>query len=249
MKFRIAASIALISAVVLVRPALAEKLVYEPYAETGEWEYESTGQYDFDHAKNKNAVQEYKNTIGYGVNSFWHTEFEVEMEREPTDEGITRFRATHLEWENIFQLAPKGKYWVDPGIYLAYEAPIKGKEVGQFEAKLLLEKSIAKFTNVLNISFNQQVSQGASPYTDAGASWSTRYRLSPYFQPGFEYWNDFSEMNSHLTYNLQSHQAGPCFYGRIGLGRRHLKYNIGYLFGISQAAPQGELKWVVEYEF
>lgn len=235
-----------VSAVFLSYPALAEKLVFEPRAEEGRWELETTGQYDFDRSKTKNAVQEYHQAVGYGVNSFWHTELEIESETESTDDAITHFRTTHLEWENIFQLAPQGKYWVDPGLYLAYEAPLAHQEPGQVEAKLLLQKSIDKFTNTLNISFNQEVGGGRDPHTDAGVSWSTKYRWRPYLQPGFEYWNDFSEMTHYLTYNEQSHQVGPVLYGRIF---RHFNYNIGYLFGISQAAPRGELKWVLEYEF
>jgi hypothetical protein len=239
-------AIAFVCAICLSRPAFAEKQLFQPYAEQGELEFETTGVYDFDPHKNKNAVQEYKNAIGYGVNSFWHTELELEMERLSGDEGVTRLKFTHMEWENVFQLAPKGELWLDPGIYLAYEAPLINKQVGRFEGKLLLEKSAGKITNILNISFNQEISQGANPKTDAGMSWSTRYRLFRYFEPGFEYWNDFSAIDHHLDYDQQSHQVGPCFYGRLS---RHIKYDVGYLFGISAAAPRGELKWVIEYEF
>ena len=227
-------------------PAYAEKQVFQPNAEQGEWELENTGVYDIDPAKNKNAVQEYHYAVGYGVNSFWHTELELEAETEPTDDAITSFQATHMEWENIFQLADKGEYWLDPGIYLAYEAPLINKQVGQFEGKILLEKDIQKISNILNISFNQEVGGGADPHTDAGISWSTRYRLSQYFEPGVEYWNDFSTIDHHLDYEQQSHQVGPCFYGHLA---RHINYDIGYLFGVSDAAPRGELKWVIEYEF
>ena len=247
MKSKIALSIAMFFLTIgLSHPAFAEKQVFEPNAEQGEWELENTGIYDFDPHKNKNAVQEYHYALGYGVNSFWHTELEIEGETLPTDDAITRYETTHLEWENIFQLAPKGKYWLDAGVYLAYEAPLMQKEVGQFEGKILLEKDIDKITNILNISFNQEVSQGADRNTDAGMSWSTRYRLSQYVEPGFEYWNDFSAIDHHLDYDQQSHQVGPCIYGHLF---RHINYDIGYLFGISAAAPRGELKWVIEYEF
>jgi hypothetical protein len=230
----------------LSRSALAEKQVFAPEAEEGELEFESTGVYDFDPHKDKNAVQEYHYSIGYGVNSFWHTELELEAETLPTDTSITPFKPTHMEWENIFQFAPKGENWLETGAYLAYEAPLINKQVGQFEGKLLFEKSVGKITNILNISFNQEVGGGADPDTDAGMSWSTRYRLFQYFEPGFEYWNDFSKIDHHLDYDEQSHQVGPCFYGHLG---RHINYDVGYLFGISAASLRGELKWVIEYEF
>jgi len=238
---------AFICAVGLPHSAYADKQVFEPYAEQGEWEYETTGLYDIDPAKNKNAVQEYKNAIGYGVNSFWHTELEAEMETLPTDNSITGLKATHMEWENFFQLAPKGQYWLDPGVYFAYEAPLINKQVGKFEGKILLEKSMDKITNILNISFNKEVGgSAANPHMDGGISWSTKYRLSEYYEPGVEYYDDFSAVTHQLDYNQQSHQVGPVFYGRI---TRHISYNIGYLFGISATAPRGELKWIIEYEF
>jgi len=246
-KLRIALIIfAFICLIGLSCPAFAEKEIFAPEAEQGEWELENTGVYDIDPHKDKNAVQEYHEAVGYGVNSFWHTELELETETQPTDDAITSFQATHMEWENILQLAPKGEYWLDPGLYLAYEAPLINKQVGQFEGKILLEKDIEKFTNILNISFNKEVGGGADPHTDGGISWSTRYRLSRYFEPGVEYWNDFSAISHQLDYNQQSHQVGPCFYGHL-MG--HLNYDIGYLFGISDAAPRGEVKWVLEYEF
>ncbi len=247
MKLNITLTItAFIFTIGLCRPAFAEKRVFQPYAEQGELELENTGVYDFDPHKNKNAVQEYHYAVGYGVNSFWHTELEFEAETIPTDDSITKFQATHMEWENIFQLAPKGEYWLDPGAYLSYEAPLINKQVGQFEGKILLEKDFQKISNTLNISFNKEVGGGADPHTDAGMSWSTKYRLSRYFEPGFEYWNDFSAIAHQIDYNQQSHQVGPCFYGHLN---RHINYDIGYLFGISETAPRGEIKWVIEYEF
>ena len=238
--------VGLISIFAFSHSAFAEKQVFVPNAEQGEWELENTGVYDIDPHKNKNAVQEYHEAVGYGVNSFWHTELEIENETQPTADAITPFKATHMEWENIFQLADKGQYWLDPGVYLAYEAPLINKQVGQFEGKILLEKDFQKITNTLNISFNKEVGGGADPHTDAGISWSTKYRLSQYFEPGFEYWNDFSAISHQLDYNQQGHQVGPCFYGHLF---NHINYDIGYLFGISDAAPRGELKWVMEYEF
>ncbi len=245
-KYIIMVIIGLMGILSLSHPAYAYKKVFEPAAEQGEWELESTGIYDFDPHKGKNAIQEYHYAIGHGVNSFWHTEVELEAERLPADNSITPVKATHMEWENIFQLTQQGQYWLDAGAYLAYELPLINKQVGKFEGKILLEKTLDKITNILNISFNQEVGGGADPFTDAGISWSTRYRLSQYFEPGFEYWNDFSRISHQLDYNQQGHQAGPCFYGRF---TRHIKYDVGYLFGISDAAPRGELKWVIEYEF
>src|SRR5690349_13696428 len=104
----------------------AEKEVYTPIIEKGELELETTGVYDLDHSKEKNAVQEYKNAIGYGLTDRWATEIYGEFERQPQEDdnggtSISSVKFTHLEWENRYQLTPQGQYWLDAGLYFAYE--------------------------------------------------------------------------------------------------------------------------------
>ena len=235
----------------LSHPAYAEKHVYTPIIVKGEWELETTGVYDIDHSKSKNAVQEYKNSIGYGLTDRWATELYGEFERQPQqdDNGnafISSVKFTHLEWENRYQLTEQGQYWLDAGLYFAYEIPMRQKDPGRIEGKILLEKSPGQFTHTANIIFNKEVGGGTTQETTAGLAWSSRYRLSEHFQPGIEYWIDFGEIHKALHYDQQSHQVGPAIYGRL---TRHIKYDLGFLFGISAAAPRGELKWILEYEF
>ncbi len=242
--------IGLVSALGLSQRAYADKEVYSPFVEQGEWEIETKGLYDRDHSKGKNAVQEYKNAIGYGVTDRWATEFYGEFERQPQEDEdgntkISSTKFTHLEWENRYLLTEQGKYWLDAGLYFAYEIPMREKDPGKIEGKILLEKSVEQFTHKANIIFNKQVGGGTTEETTAGFAWSSRYRLSEHFQPGFEYWIDFGQINKHLPYNDQSHQVGPALYGHL---TPHIKYDVGYLFGISHAAPMGELKWILEYE-
>ena len=234
-----------------LQTAYADKQVYSPFVHKGEWELETKGLYDFDHLKDKNAGQEYKNAIGYGVTDHWATEFYGEFERLAQEDGngnpnFSSVKFTHLEWENRYQLTRHGQYWLDAGLYFAYEIPVRQKDPGQLEGKVLLEKSMNRFTHKANIIFKKEVGGGATEETTAGVAWSSRFRLSEHLQPGAEYWIDFGELNKHLPYDQQNHQLGPAFYGRIN---RHIHYDIGYLFGISAAAPLGELKWVIEYEF
>ena len=228
----------------------AAKHVYSPIVQKGELELETTGTYDLDHSKEKNAAQEYKNAIGYGVTDRWATEFYGEFERQPqeNDDGTisqSSVKFTHLEWENRYQLTEQGQYWLDVGLYFAYEIPVREKDPGEVEGKLLLEKSTQNFTHIANLIIEKEVGGGSTEQTAAGMAWSSRYRLSEHFQPGFEYWADFGQVRNRLAYHEQSHQAGPAFYGRL---TPHIKYDVGYLFGISHAAPAGELKWALEYE-
>ena len=242
--------IALLCTFGLFHSAYADKHVYSPIVQKGEWEFETTGTYDIDHNKGKNAAQEYKNAIGYGVTDRWATEVYGEFEREPqeNEDGNTSqssVKFTHLEWENRYQLTEQGQYWLDAGLYFAYEIPVRAKDPGKVEGKLLLEKSLQNFIHTANLIVEKEVGGGSTEMTTSGVAWSSKYRLSEHFQPGFEYWADFGEVRKHLAYEDQKHQIGPAFYGRL---TPHVKYDVGYLFGTSHAAPIGELKWVLEYE-
>ncbi len=233
------------------QPVYAEKHVYSPIVEGGEVEIESTGLYDFDHTKNKNAVQEYKNAIGYGVTDRWATEFYGEYERAPQEDEdgnakLSRLKFTHIEWENRYQLTEQGQCWLDAGLYFAYELPLQEKDPGKVEGKILLEKSLGHFTHIANIILNKEVGGGAGNEIEGGFAWSSKYRLSPHFEPGLELYINFVDIRKHLPYDKQNYQAGPVFYGRL---TNNIKYDAGYLFGLSTAAPRGELKWVFEYEY
>ena len=97
----------------------------------------------------------------------------------------------------------------------------------------------------LFFKFEHTVGGGHSNETEGGFAWSSRYRLNEHFEPGFEYHADFGGLNEGRTYQEQSHQTGPVFYGKVG----PVKYDVGYLFGASDAAPQGMFKWILEYEW
>ena len=60
-----------------------------------------------------------------------------------------------------------------------------------------------------------------------------------------EYYADLGELRKGLSYQEQSHMAGPVFAGKIG----HLRYDIGYLAGLSSAAVNITVKCNFEMEF
>jgi len=53
-----------------------------------------------------------------------------------------------------------------------------------------------------------------------------------------------------LPSDQQDHRIGPVISGVLaGDSQGKWVYELGYLFGVSDAAPDGTLKFVVEYEF
>jgi len=221
--------------------AHATKKVYSPIVEGGELEIETRGSIDFDNAESKDGKQKQKYAVGYGVTDRWWIEFYGEIEKGATD---SKFEFTALEWENRYQLTEQGQYWVDLGLYFEYEVSFEDNKADKIEGKFLVEKEVGSFTHVANIIFEKQVGGDSEKETEGGLAWSSRYRWQEYFEPGFELHSEFGELNEGKSFDEQENLIGPVFYGKVG----HFKYDIGYLFGISDDAVDGELKWIIEYE-
>ena len=221
--------------------AFATNKIYSPNVEGGELELEWRGGYDFDDRDAKDGAQKQKYAIGYGITDRWFTELYGVIEKE-AEQG--EFDFTDIEWANKFQLTEQGQYWMDVGLYVAYETTVKAKKADKIEGKILLEKSFSSLQHTLNINFDQEVGGGKVKGLEAGLAWSSRYRWKKYFEPGFEWYSDFGELQDIKSYKKQKHQVGPVFYGKVG----SVKYDIGYLFGATDSAPDGELKWIMEYE-
>lgn len=219
------------------------KKVYSPYVEQGELELEYANSYELDNDKNIDGKQKNYFATAYGVTNWWATEI-VAVTEESGVKGSDP-RLEEIKFENRFQLTEKGQYPVDLGLYLEYEAKLNGGEADKLEAQILLAKDIGKFTNYANIEFAREVGENSNDDTEFAFKWSTRYRLSEMLQPGFEYYAEFGELGHSGTFSNQEHQAGPVFYGDLPHG---FGYEVGYLAGLSDSAPDGETKLIIEYE-
>jgi high-affinity iron transporter len=207
--------------------------VYSPYVIKGEMELEWKG------SRENSGDWQQKAALGYGFTDYWFSEIEGEVENEGNG---TSFSA--LEWENRFQLTSPGEYWVDVGALAEYERNTTGGS-DELAARLLLAKDTGKFSHTANFILEREIGDDAEDATEAGFAWSTRYRLREQFEPGFELIDGFGGIGEGEDFDEQDHRLGPVAYGRIG----NFKYNAGYLFGISDSAPDDTLKAILEYEW
>ncbi len=222
--------------------AHAGKKVYTPYVVQGELEVEMKSEVAIDDDSDVSGEQEHEFAIGYGVNDFWKTELEIEFEK--SGEHGSDFESEALEWENIIQLTQPGEYWLDAGLYGAYEQNLQSGP-NEFKAKLLLAKDIGKTSHALNISFTKEVGYDAEGL-EGGFAWSSRYRFKPWLEPGVEWYSEFGELKDTGAFDEQQHSAGPVVYGVLG---KNFKYDIGYLVGLSDESPDGDIKANLEYEW
>ncbi|MBS0267270.1 MAG: hypothetical protein JSS02_35425 [Planctomycetes bacterium] len=241
-------TLALLSPLMSAAPAFGADKLYYPYVTRGELEVEYFGSRSNDSDSSKDNAQKRQVSIGYGVTDWWKPEVYGNFEREPG--GKVTFDA--WEWENIFQLTNPGQYWLDLGASIAYEYTPQTARPDTIETRLLLAKDVGQLSHVLNVIVEKDVGSGDKADLESTVLWSSRYRWFGYFEPGIEISSDFGELRHSGSFDDQKHAIGPFAYGKIPLGLTDradgLKYRVGYLVGVSQAAPSGEASAQLEYE-
>ncbi|TAK98020.1 MAG: hypothetical protein EPO08_20305 [Rhodospirillaceae bacterium] len=224
--------------------ARAGEKIYSPIVEEGEWEVESRTLFGTDSDPTVNGAQNHVFEIGYGPTSYWATSLLVEVERDPGKPA----QATHFAWENIFQLTPQGKYWLDAGAYVELEKGLNGHP-DEVETKLLLEKEIYNWVTTVNLIFNKNLNGNEGRGVNFNYDWRVEYRFHPMFELGLEGYGELGELRNFLPPSEQYQTIGPAILGRIPFGPGHLRYDIAYLRGLTTATPSSSFQANLEYEF
>jgi hypothetical protein len=226
--------------------ALAKK-IYSPTVEPGEFELELRGDTTFDSDPSKDNLQQYKLEAGYGIAQRWFTTLGTTLTK---DAGSSDLQTEEVFWENIIQLTEQGEHWVDAGLYLEYAVARGAGTPDEIEGKLLLEKSVGNFVHTANLIFDRNIGNGATNATAFEYAWRSKYFISSKLEVGLEIYGEMGEFGHVLPSNQQDHRIGPVLSGVLNhTDDGKLRYELGYLFGASDAAPNGTLKFNLEYEF
>lgn len=220
--------------------------VYSPTVEAGEFELEMRGNTTFDGDPSKDDQQEYKFEAGYGIADKWFTSIGTTLAKDAND----NLQSQEVFWENIIQLTEQGEHWVDAGLYLEYAVARGAGTPDELEGKLLLEKVVGNFVHTANLVFVRNIGSGASNVTNFEYAWRSKYFISDALELGVELYGEMGEFGHVLPSSAQDRRIGPVISGKLGhSGHGKWQYELGYLFGVSDAAPNGTLKFNLEYEF
>jgi hypothetical protein len=226
--------------------AHATHKVYSPTVEPGEFEVELRAHTTFDSDPAKDDQQAYKFEAGYGIAQRWFTELGTTLEKDANG----NLQSQEVFWENIIQLTEQGEHWLDAGLYLEYAVARGSGTPDELETKLLLEKSVGSFVHTANLVFVRNIGSGAPNTTYFEYAWRSKYFVSSALEVGVEIYGEMGEFGHVLPSNQQDHRLGPVISGVLGhTDEGKWKYELGYLFGVSDAAPNGTLKFNLEYEF
>jgi hypothetical protein len=220
--------------------------VYSPVVESGVTEIEYRGFRDYDRRSEVNRSQTHKLGVGHGYGTWW-TEIYAEVEKE----GGESLKLESLEWENLFQLAPQGKYWADTGVLIEYEHAARGGDPDKLVLAPLIEKELApRLIATINLRFVREIGGNAANGTGFEYAARLKYNYDPHLEPAIEFYGDPGRINHFPPREEQSHWIGPALYGKAKLGNSHaLVYSMALLFGTTREASDRRAVMRLEYEF
>jgi hypothetical protein len=237
--------------------ARADYHINSPYEiDLGELELEHNASASFDHRPWNSGATSYTTEIGTGLTSWWHSEIELGFDRDPGFNEPTLL--TQIVTENTFQLTEPGEYFADFGFYVEYgQSLTRGHNAGSNELTFgpLIAKDIGRTTHTVNLFVERQLGPDQTTQgLDFTYAWQSRWNLSQAFSPAIEIYGDSGVIGSSPRFSQQQLLAGPVAVGAVklsslGLGNAgQLKYELGWLFGVTGSSPQGTLKWRLELE-
>lgn len=106
-----------------------------------------------------------------------------------------------------------------------------------------------RLVHTLNLFVERDLGPNSTARTGLDFAWQTRLLSGRYLQPGVEIYGSSSDLGQAGGFAAQSWQAGPVLAGAVhpfAVGK--FSYELGYQFGLSNAAPRGALRWKLEYE-
>jgi hypothetical protein len=231
--------------------ARAEFKLHYPTVDYREVEFEHNGDTTFDQANSgKSNNQSYTNEVEIGALPFWTLGLEAEL-AAPPGQNLTYDATT---FENTFQLTPQGKYWADLGLFAEYSHAASRASADSLTFGPLVQKQTQGFfgkglLHTVNLLFEKEVGHNRSDDTPFFFAWQSRLLVHPLFEPGVEIFSQVDDIESPGKLAEQQHRAGPMFAGALSLAPNgKIKYEVGYLFGLTRATENGTVRWRLEYE-
>lgn len=232
-------------------PARAEFKLRYPNVDYREFEVEHNGAVTFDKKNSgKNNSQSYPTEVEVGILPFWTVGIEANVEAN-SGENV-HYKATALE--SFLQLTPQGKYWADVTFFTEVERPANRNSAHSVTFGPLVQKEVPNVFGVdtlhtLNVLFEKEIGHLAEPATPLFVAWQSRLRLHPLFEPGVEFYGEVGDVAHPGKPADQQHRVGPMIAGLYSFSPYgKIKYELGYLFGLTRVTETGAVRWRLEYE-
>jgi hypothetical protein len=235
-------------AAAIALPARADFKVKQPDAEPGELELETVGSYGQSGRAEHDNEQSFVHEIEYGFNNFWRSGLEFETGRAPGPGN--HLKLDQITWENWLVFGERGQYWLDPALFVEYGHTTIAQTPDEITFGPLLRKEVGPTINTVNLFLTKEVGQFAGTgRMSFSYAWETRIATGGIIEPGVQAYGAPGPIGHFAPISEQDHRIGPQVFGVIHeLGPGTLKFNGGFLFGLTPATSRHTLRWQAEYE-
>lgn len=215
-----------------------------------EIEIEHEGSAGFDHSPDKDGGRFYSVDIGTGPTPWWHAGVELDIEKEAGSDADDGARLQGVTLENQIRLTRPGENWLDAALYSEITRSAARGVPDDVLAGAAFLKDIGTTTHTLNLFFDKAFSTD-DDYSGVRFSyaWQSRWNLYRYFAPAIEAFGASGRVDRFDSFQEGQLIAGPVATGTILLGPAgKLRYEAGYLFGVTDNSPSGTIRWKLEME-
>ena len=227
--------------------ARAEFKVRSPVIEKGELAIEQAGSAGYSRSSGRSNELSIVHELEYGVTDYLLVEVEGEWARDAGIGTDRRFKAT--TFGALVAPFAQGDLWLDGAFWVEYGRVNATTDPDTIKFGPVLQKSFGPTTVTGNFYMEKQIGIHSSGYPVASYGAQFRYDWLKQLAPAIEVFGQLGDVNGMNNPRNQQHRIGPVLTGTFGLGQAgELKYELGYLAGLTNATADHTVKWKLEYE-
>jgi hypothetical protein len=242
--------------VVPVRARADYGMVSPDAIDFGKLVFQHDGDTVYDRRSSTGGAQGYTVSVGTGVTQWWDCVVELGYDHGPA--GDQPSRLTQAVIESTFELSRPGEAFVDASLYVEYGQTVmhsNASGANEFTIGPAIGKDIGPTTHTLNLFVTRLLGPDQNkPGLDVSYAWQSRWNVWGPLSPAIEVYGEAGTLGHMPRFSQQQLLAGPVVLGSVGFedlglsGAGELKYELGWLFGATQATAAGTLRWHLEVE-
>jgi hypothetical protein len=156
--------------------------------------------------------------------------------------------------ENTFQLTQPGEYFFNLGFFFEYSHSTLRGEPSSVTFGPIVQKELNDILGLdtlhtLNLFLSRDIGHDAARATAFSYAWQSLILTHPLISPGVEFYGTIDDIAYAGPVSRQQHLAGPVLAGGVDFAPfGKLKYELGYLWGLTPASGRSAIRWRLEYE-
>ncbi len=207
----------------------------------GSWELEGWTTFKMPNTKKTNTNSfEYQGELEYGLTDRWTIAMYQRWKTDNKTKGEDATTYQGFKFETKYRIGEKGKYWLDPLIYLEWVTnPQNRHNPNKIEGKIVLSKDIERF----NFTYNQimESTLGSGGRTEHNYAVGASYEIFDDIKIGAEIKGNYWRPSSHKN----KISVGPT----ISWANKYFWVATGVAFGANKHADDVEARVLVGVPF